>query len=452
MEHDETKKPTIYSIGQLTQRLQTIIRDRFQDIWLAGEVSNVITPSSGHIYLTLKDKNAQLKAVIWRSDAELIDFPLKDGMQVICRGDLDVYPPRGTYQLNVRHLELRGQGAQQQALKLLKSKLQKEGLFDSQRKQRLPEFPTRIAVVTSPSGAAIRDFLKVIARRWPAVEVVIIPARVQGDESGLEVAQGVVVAGRLAKRPDVVVVTRGGGSAEDLSSFNDERVVRAIAACTIPVISGVGHEVDVTLSDLAADVRALTPSVAAELAVPNRADLLERVTTLKERMQRAVNKSFHEASQQVERLQARRVMKDMAMVLATPQRRVDELEFRLRNSAVRLLERSEGQLTEVEQRLTNAADRWLVDLQNRLNELEIKLQHAGDRAVEAGQNQMAVLAGRLQAISPLAVLSRGYSVTFDQAGVEVRDAKLVNVGDEMITRLQQGEVKSSVIQVTESDE
>ncbi|PHR87699.1 MAG: exodeoxyribonuclease VII large subunit, partial [Blastopirellula sp.] len=258
----------VLSVSQLTQLVKGTLEMAFPSVWVSGEISNLAQPRSGHVYLTLKDDNAQIRGVMWKGTASRLSFDLEDGQQVICRGEIDVYAPRGSYQLVIREVEPQGLGALQLALKKLQQKLQTEGLFDPDHKKPLPKFPKTIAMVTSPTGAAIRDFLEVLRRRWPGVRVIVIPAKVQGQGAAKEIAAGIKQANQLAERPDVMVVGRGGGSLEDLWCFNEEVVVRAIFASEIPVISAVGHEIDVTLSDMVADRRALTPSEAAELVVP----------------------------------------------------------------------------------------------------------------------------------------------------------------------------------------
>src|SRR3954462_7886448 len=269
--------PRVLSVSQLSQLIEGTLESAFQSVWVSGEVSEVSRPHSGHVYFTLRDEAAQMKAVIWRSVASRLRFQLEDGQQVICHGDLDVYPPRGTYQLVVRQVEPEGLGALQLAFKQLQARLAAEGLFEPARKRPLPLFPQRVGFVTSPSGAAIRDFLQVAARRFHGVEILVIPARVQGDGAAVEIARGIELANRLQPPLDCLVVGRGGGSLEDLWSFNEEIVVRAIHASQIPVVSAVGHEIDVTLADLVADIRALTPSEAAERVIPSAAELTARL-------------------------------------------------------------------------------------------------------------------------------------------------------------------------------
>ncbi|MEN6450088.1 MAG: exodeoxyribonuclease VII large subunit, partial [Thermoguttaceae bacterium] len=263
------------SVSELTFQVKELIEAAFPEVWVAGEVSNFVRPQSGHCYLTLKDDQAQLKAVMWRGVASRLRFAPHDGLQVVCRGHLDLYAARGAYQLVIADIVPQGMGALELALRQLREKLSREGLFDAGRKRPLPPFARRIAVVTSPTGAAIHDFLQVLGRRWRGADVLVVPVRVQGEGAAAEIAEAIATVNRLndAMPIDCIVVTRGGGSMEDLWAFNEEPVVRAIAASRIPVVSAVGHEIDVTLSDLAADVRALTPSEAAELVAPAAEEL-----------------------------------------------------------------------------------------------------------------------------------------------------------------------------------
>jgi len=263
-----TDSEPVLTVSQLTSQIKLLLEGSFDSVWVTGEISNFSRPRSGHCYLTLKDNDSQLRAVIWRGTAARLRFELRDGLEVNCHGHIDVYAPRGTYQLVIERLEPKGIGALELALRELHAKLSAEGLFDPDRKQPLPRFPRRIVVVTSPTGAAIRDFLQVFRRRWHATDVWIAPVRVQGDGAAQEIAAAIDDVNRHADAIDCIVVTRGGGSLEDLWSFNEEEVVRAIARSEIPVVSGVGHEIDVTLADMAADVRALTPSEAAERIAP----------------------------------------------------------------------------------------------------------------------------------------------------------------------------------------
>ncbi len=246
---------TVLSVSQLTAEIKDLLESAYPEVWVSGEISNFSRPQSGHCYFTLKDDEAQIRAVMWRMTAARVRFDLEDGLEVVCRGALDVYAPRGSYQLVVQQIEPKGLGALEQALRKLRARLAAEGLFDPGRKRPLPRFPRRIAVVTSPTGAAVRDFLEVLRRRWRGADVLVVPVRVQGEGSAAEIAAAIQMVNRLATPVDVLVVARGGGSLEDLWSFNEEIVVRAIHASQVPVVSGVGHEIDVTLADLVADVR-----------------------------------------------------------------------------------------------------------------------------------------------------------------------------------------------------
>ena len=309
MEGDPHGPSTLLTISQLSQRIKTLLLDTFADVRVVGELSDVSRPQSGHLYLTLKDANAQIRAVIWRNTARFLDFELSDGQEVACRGEIDVYPPRGSYQLIIRQIEPVGLGQLQQQLKQLQRRLAAEGLFDPAKKRPLPRFPRLVAFVTSPTGAAIHDFLEVVRRRWRGVRVLLIPARVQGAGAAAEIARGIEAANALRPRPDVLVVGRGGGSMEDLWCFNEEVVVRAIEQSVIPTVSAVGHEVDVTLADLAADVRALTPSEAAERVVPSQTDVLAGLKGLESRLSLALRRRANEARLRLDTLANARVMR-----------------------------------------------------------------------------------------------------------------------------------------------
>lgn len=393
--------PRVFTVAELSELIKTELGDRFPDIWVCGEISNFSRPHSGHCYFTLKDDSAQMRAVIWRTTAVRVLFELHDGLQVICQGGLDVYTARGTYQLVVRQIQPQGLGALELALRQLRSKLEAEGLFAPQRKRRLPRFPRRIAVVTSPTGAAIRDFLEVLRRRWKGADVWILPVRVQGSGAAAEIVAAIERANRLAKRIDCLVVARGGGSLEDLWAFNEEAVVRAIAASRIPVVSAIGHEIDVTLSDLAADVRALTPSEAAELVVPAREEILALL-----------------------RQQRRRLLVGLEGRVALARRRLESLaatrEFR------------------------KPLDR-VHNLSRRLDELDDALDRAARRQLASGRRRIEHAAARLESLSPLGVLGRGYSLTQRaRDGSLVRDAAVLQAGEAIRTRFAKGSAVSRV--------
>lgn len=394
----------VLTISQLTAQLKSVVEECFPMVWVAGEVSNFSRPQSGHCYLTLKDDNAQLRAVVWRTTASRLKCDLHDGMDVICRGRLDVYPPRGSYQLVIDQIQPQGIGALELALRKLREKLDKEGLFAPERKKQLPRFPRRIGIVTSPTGAAIRDFLEVLRRRWRGIEVLIFPVRVQGDGAAEEIAEGIRKANRVKPQLDVLVVGRGGGSLEDLWAFNEEAVVRAIAASQLPVISGVGHEIDVTLSDLAADVRALTPSEAAERVVPSGQDIQHHLNNLRSRLEQALVTRAASLRSRLDAIASR-------PVFARPYDRVHDLSRRLDDCG---------------NRMHTAMRRHVCDQQNRL----------------------ANLGGKLETLSPLGVLSRGYSLTTDKkTGELIRSTDQLKAGKRIVTRLYQGTLVSTVDEI-----
>ena len=396
----EPAEPRALSVSELTWALQDCVQTNFSGVWVAGEASDVSRPQSGHMYLTLKDGDAQLRAVIWRMTAQSLRFNIEDGMQLLCHGDIDIYPPRGSYQLIIRGVELRGEGAAQRALRLLQEKLAKEGLFDPALKRPLPKFPESVAIVTSPTGAAIRDYLEVAKRRWRGTEILVIPSRVQGVGSAEELVRGIVAANRMDREFDVLVVTRGGGSMEDLWSFNDEKLVRAIRQSQIPVVSAVGHEIDVTLSDLAADARAATPTEAAELVLPSGPDVEDALGHLQGRMVQGLQAKFQHAQLQLQALENSRAL-----------RRPEE--------KIQILSR-------------------------QLDELDARSSRAIANRLELARRSISQSAMQLETLSPLGVLSRGYSITQREDGELVRKVDDVRAGEQLVTRLPGGKITSRV--------
>ncbi len=398
---DSPTNEWVLTVTQLTAQLKGVVESKFSEVWVAGEISNFSRPQSGHCYFTLKDDAAQLRGVIWRGTASKLKFNLEDGLEVVCRGHLDVYPPRGSYQLVVEQLHLQGVGALELALRKLREKLGQEGLFDAEPKQRLPPFPRRIGVVTSPTGAAIHDFLEVLRRRWRGVEVFVFPVRVQGDGASTEIADSIRMANQLKPPLDVLVVGRGGGSLEDLWPFNEEAVVRAIAASHVPTVSAVGHEIDVTLADLAADVRALTPSEAAERIVPSSQDVAELISSLHTRLQTA--------------------LKSQATALRS---RLDALASR--------------------PALARPLD-TLHNLSRQIDDFAARLHTAANISFRDKQSRLAAVSGKLETLSPLSVLGRGYSMTQDhQTGQVITSARRLRQGQSIQTRFAEGTAISTV--------
>jgi len=396
-EQAETRE--ILSVSELTRRIKGDLEKNFQGVWVAGEVSNLSRPNSGHIYLTLKDDKAQLSVVIWKSTCQRVKFQLHDGLAVLACGDITVYPPRGNYQLIASRILPQGMGALQLAFMQLKDKLEKEGLFDPAHKKPLPLLPQTIGIVTSPSGAAIRDILKQIGRRFPSVRILLYPARVQGEGAKEDIVDGIRA---LNQHPgvDVMIVGRGGGSIEDLWAFNEEIVARAIYASRVPVISAVGHEVDVTISDLVADARALTPTAAGEMVVPNRDELLLDLQRAQERLRNSLVSKVQVARARLQSIAQATVFRRPLQTLALHQQHIDEHL----------------------QDLRRMSSQWLTMLHQRLN----------------------ADAGRLEGLSPLKVLARGYSITQKLDGSVVRRAADVAPGDVVKTVVSEGSFTAKV--------
>ncbi|MFN6137762.1 MAG: exodeoxyribonuclease VII large subunit [Planctomycetota bacterium] len=402
-----TSDETPLSVSQLTAWIKRTLDQNIASFWIAGEVSNVTKATSGHVYLTIKDANSQIGAVLWRSSWEKCKFDIKEGMAVLGMGKLDVYGPRGTYQVVLQRLEPQGLGPLQIAFRKLHAKLAAEGLFNQDRKRPLPRFPNRIGFVTSPQGAAIHDFLEVLRRRWPQMSVLVIPAKVQGSGAAEEIAQGIELANRIEPPLDVLVVGRGGGSIEDLWAFNEEVVVRAVAASKIPVVSAVGHEIDVTLCDLVADVRALTPSEAAERIAPSRDEILETLQSSQLRLTSIVASKLRELDSRLSGLIRRPVIEQ-------PERMLDVLV-------------------------------------QKLDENDHRLGEAIDRRIEKRQFEFDKLASRLDTISPLKTLARGYCLAMDaKDGSIISQVSQAKVGQRLETQLSDGLLISLIEKISPS--
>lgn len=402
----------VKSVSELTREVKELIEGNLSGQWVGGEVSNCRPARSGHVYFTLKDDEAQISAVVWRTTAARLGFELRDGMEIVAVGRVEVYAARGSYQLIIQKAFPQGMGALELALRQLKEKLEAEGLFDPSRKRPIPAIPKRIALVTSPTSAAVKDMIQVITRRWPNADIVVVPVAVQGPNAASEIAAALSIV-HLIPGVDVVITGRGGGSLEDLWSFNEEVVARAIAACQVPVISAVGHEIDVTIADLVADRRALTPSEAGELVIPNRAELQQGLDDLRERLKNSLTQRAVHARFQLDSLATRRVF-------TNPLQRVQQLV--------------EG----------------LDDVSDRLNAVV-------RRRVENLKQDVGHLSATLNSLSPLGVLARGYSVTYNcaagenpddadhvQRGSLIRDAADVTPGDTIMTYLENGRIISRV--------
>ncbi|MEM7473821.1 MAG: exodeoxyribonuclease VII large subunit [Planctomycetota bacterium] len=404
-----SRKDKPLTISQLNWLVKNILENSVPRIWIEGEVTDLSRPSSGHMYFGLKDSQSQIRAVIWRSAAQRLQFDLKDGMSIIASGTVEVYPPRGSYQLIVDRVETKGEGPLQVAFRQLHSKLKAQGLFDAERKKPLPKFPKRIGFVTSPSGAAMHDFLEASRQMWNDYSLWIMPARVQGEQAASDIASAIRLAQKIVPELDLLIVGRGGGSMEDLWCFNDEKVVRAISNSRIPTISAVGHEIDVTLSDLTADARALTPTHAAQIALPNRLDLGTKIDSMASRVANLLETRVGQLRQRLKGLADRGILARPHELHKTRTQRIDELEAAGRKAIWRLL--------------------------------------------QSKQEALAILARATEALSPLNVLSRGYSLTQEaESGKTLYGTDDLEVGQALKTMLANGSFESIVKTVYSEDD
>ena len=435
----------VFTVSELTAAIRGLLETGFGDVWVQGEISNCRHWNTGHLYFTLKDAGAQIKAVMFRSAVRYLRFKVEDGQQVIARGRLGVYDPKGEYQLVCEHLVPRGLGALQLAFEQLKKALQAEGLFEPSRKRPLPALPGKIGIVTSLDGAALRDIIKVLRRRHPNAHLVIRPTRVQGDGAGEDVARALrAIAG--VRGVDVVIVTRGGGSAEDLWTFNEEVVARAIAASRVPVVSAVGHEVDFTIADFVADVRAPTPSAAAEMVVAAQDQFRARIDSLSARLRTALASGVQRRRGILHLLTSRRGLAGWHVRLALRGRHAAELSHELRRTVAAVLARREREFRTLQQRLeARNLRRRLAAIRGRLETADGRLRLVAQRRRDRSQARLAALAGRLETLSPLAVLGRGYAVcwTADRTAI-VRRASSVAPGEHVRVTLHEGELDCEV--------
>jgi exodeoxyribonuclease VII large subunit len=433
------------SVSELTDRIQGVLETEFLDVWVEGEISNLKRPGSGHVYFSLKDDRAQIRAVVWRTDARLLRFSPQDGMRVLARGGLRVYPPRGDYQISVQVLEPLGKGSLAQAFEEMKERLEKEGLFEPARKRPLPVLPRRIGVVTSASGAVVRDILRVLRHRYANLEVLVYPARVQGEGAAQEIVQGVRALNHLGGL-DVLILARGGGSLEDLWAFNEEAVARAIASSRIPVISAVGHETDFTIADFVADLRAPTPSAAAERVVQAKEELRTRISTAERRLHGALRYALTRTRARVDAAAAHRVFAAEQGRIRVRAQRVDEAVRGCQRALVRRLERAGEAARRLHQRVE--AFRWDRQLAARRDALGWRLDRLRALFREGLDRRRASLgrhAARLEGLSPLAVLGRGYALVWDEAtGALLRDAAETDEGRPLRIRLHRGAIRATV--------
>lgn len=439
-----TESRDIYSISRLNSELRHVLEGSFPLLWIEGEISNLSSPRSGHLYFSLKDAQAQIRCALFRNKRNLLRFQPENGSKVLARARVALYEPRGDCQLIIEHLEPVGDGALQLAFEQLKKKLQAEGLFDTERKKPLPPFPRRIGVISSPSGAAVRDVLQVLERRFPGALVTLYPSSVQGANAAEELRLALELALRRG-RDDVLILTRGGGSLEDLAAFNDEPLARCIAAARIPLVSAVGHEIDFTIADFVADRRAPTPSAAAELVSPDADALQRRFAQLGGRLHQQQAAQLRQAGRLLTQLEGRLERQHPGTQLQLQQQRLDELQLRL----TRHLERHIGQLRtglrqgENRLRAQHPAGR-LRDLEPRLGQLAVRLNLAMQHSLRQKQERLSARARELNAISPLAILERGYSITTLENGKPLTNLDQVELGTELSIRLSSGRLSAEV--------
>ena len=437
----------IYTVSELTQEVRAIVEDQFPDVWVTGEISNYRPAGSGHCYFTLKDANAQLRAVCFRNQARYLKFKPEDGLSVIARGQLSVYEARGEYQLIVELLEPAGLGALQLAFEQLKRKLTAEGMFEASRKKPLPVLPSTVGIVTSPTGAVIRDMLRVLRRRFRNLNVVLYPVRVQGEGAAEEIVEGIEC---LNRRPglEVIIVARGGGSLEDLWAFNEERVARAIAASRLPVISGVGHETDFTIADFVADLRAPTPSVAAELVVRRKEDFTGELGTRMRHLVQFIRLRLSEAQHRLTELHLHRVFQTLAARIGSRAQRVDEAAALLDAAAQRKLSAARQELMGVSPGVVRYDVRRLLELKRAaLDEHCRGLEAEFRRSLADRRSRLGHIGTILAERNPMAILNRGYSITRDASGRILRDVGAVSPGSDISVRLARGELGATVQKV-----
>lgn len=445
----ETRKA--YTVTELTKLVRATLEGAVGTVWVEGEVSNLRRQSSGHLYFSLKDSNAQLRCVLFRG-GDRSGLEVRDGLQILAHGDLTVYEAQGQYQLIVRSLQPKGLGALQAQFEALKRKLDAEGLFRRERKKPIPKYPTTIALVTSPTSAAIRDMLNILGRRAPWVRLLIFPVRVQGDGAAEEIAAAIrwlcTLDSPSVPRIDTVIVGRGGGSIEDLWSFNEEVVARAIADCPIPTVSAVGHEIDFTIADFVADLRAPTPSAAAELVVPDRAELAISFERCGTRMRHLVRSRLERWRREMELLARSGAFQEPGRVLAEHAQRLDDWEHRLRESLRRqLVLRRERTATARRCLELSRPDRLVAQWRERVFQLRQRLEAIPPRYLEVLRRRLQAQASVLRSLGPDSVLSRGYSLLSDSAGNVVTSVGQVQVGTSLITRLADGSLESTVKEI-----
>jgi exodeoxyribonuclease VII large subunit len=443
------QNPDIYSVSRLNSEVRLTLELQFQTLWLQGEVSNFVAAASGHWYFSLKDSAAQVKCAMFKQANRNSSFRPQNGQQVLIRARISVYEPRGEYQLLAEFIETAGAGLLKQQFEQLKAQLQAEGLFDPARKKALPTQVQRVGVITSPTGAAVRDIVTVLNRRAPGIEVIVYPSQVQGETAAAQLRNMLSSAIRR-NEVDVLIIGRGGGSLEDLWCFNDEALCRAVAACPIPIVSAVGHEIDFALTDFVADMRAATPSAAAELVSPDQSHVLDRILQLKNRLLQAQRSRMQQVAPKLLNLSQRLLALHPKRRLQQQQQRLDELQLRLSASAKRAVQAAQQQQLYLDKSLRqlSPAKTLLVHTQH-INQLERRLVNAQQLQLKQSKQQLAQLSSQLNTVSPLATLARGYSITFDDKQQVVTSSSQLKAGDTVAIKLAEGGFDAQVTKLNE---
>jgi len=441
----------IYSVSQLNQSVRLMLENQLGAVWLTGEISNFSQPVSGHWYLSLKDENAQVRCAMFRMKNLRVSFRPTNGMQVLVRANVSLYEPRGDYQLIIESMHLAGEGLLMQQFEALKLKLAAEGLFAQHLKKNLPHFSKAVGIITSKTGAALQDILHILQRRDPSLKIIIYPTAVQGKDAATDIVQMIELANQR-QEVDVLIVGRGGGSLEDLWCFNEEIVARAIFHSHLPVISAVGHESDVTIADFVADVRAPTPSAAAELVSRNQTELLQQLQYRRQRLEIALDRLFAEKQQKLRHLSLRLHNQHPQAQLRIQQQLITQLSHRLQQTLRHHWQKTAENLTALSMRLyKNPLPLRLQQYEQQLAQLKVRLNSHMNLTLSLQQKQLAHLCGKLDSLSPLKVLARGYSITQNQQNFTIRSMKEVNIGEHIKTRLPDGDIISQVIRLEEKE-
>lgn len=439
-----TEERKIYGVTELTRLIRATLEEAFGEVWVEGELSNVRQPSSGHCYFTIKDENSQISAVLFRGNQRGLEFRPEDGRQVRAFGEITVYERSGNYQIIVRRLEEVGKGSLQARFEALKEKLQKEGLFEDSRKRSIPVLPRRVGVVTSPTGAAIRDILNIVTRRFPNLHLVLAPAKVQGPAAAAEIAAAIDLLNERSGF-DVMIVGRGGGSLEDLWCFNEESVARAIVRSRIPVISAVGHEIDFTISDFVADLRAPTPSAAAELVVDRKDAFEEKLSAAGRQILRCLRQAMVQARSRLRAVEVSYVFREPGNLAGQYRQRLEAVRMRMRHQLGGSLRDGHQRLDAAQMRMDRQVREGIREGLQRLADVGVRTQHAITTRHRNCRQDVHRLEKQLGALSPLSVLGRGYSVTSDEKGRVIRSASEVSAGQKVVTRVEKGRFESEVV-------